>query len=333
VNSLLFHVNEPLKRRFLYSLALLPGLDKLRHWNQKKAIILIYHQIRNQGPFEQQIKFITQNCNVIELDQLVSLVKEKKPFPPYSVAITFDDGYSCLYRYAFPVLKAYKCRATIFINTGLVGSSYPIWPLLLRGYIFNANVSSLSIRNGNPPLVMNISNVKWKARAYHRILMLLKHEQHKNLWPILDEIKEATGTPLISWNADDLSLNWNQIREMESSGLIRFGNHTDSHRTLPWVDEGTLIDELNRAEIALVSNTLNPSRVFAFPNGEYDPRADKQLQKTGYIGAVTIKQQFVTLNTDPMRLERIGVNDVDEVPLLILRMSGLLSLLRIFTDR
>jgi peptidoglycan/xylan/chitin deacetylase (PgdA/CDA1 family) len=115
---------------------------------------------------------------------------------------------------------------------------------------------------------------------------------------------------------------------MAADGLIRFGNHTDSHRKLPWVDEATLLAEVSKAELALAAHLPAPSRVFAFPNGEYDLRAVGYLRQLGYRGAVAIGRHLITAISDPMRLGRVGVNDIESISLFALRLSGAVSLAR-----
>ena len=46
-----------------------------------------------------------------------------KPLPPNPIIITMDDGYASNYTCAFPILKKYKTKATIFIVTADVGKT------------------------------------------------------------------------------------------------------------------------------------------------------------------------------------------------------------------
>jgi peptidoglycan/xylan/chitin deacetylase (PgdA/CDA1 family) len=56
-----------------------------------------------------------QRYNVLSLETVANLIKERKRIPAKTVAITFDDGYKDNYIYAFPVLKKYRLPATIFV--------------------------------------------------------------------------------------------------------------------------------------------------------------------------------------------------------------------------
>jgi peptidoglycan/xylan/chitin deacetylase (PgdA/CDA1 family) len=43
--------------------------------------------------------------------------------PQHAVLLTFDDGYSDQFRYAFSILQRYGERATFFVNTATIGTA------------------------------------------------------------------------------------------------------------------------------------------------------------------------------------------------------------------
>lgn len=51
----------------------------------------------------------------ISLRTLNRAIVSKQDWPEKAVAITFDDGRACCYREAFPILKKYGMKATIFL--------------------------------------------------------------------------------------------------------------------------------------------------------------------------------------------------------------------------
>jgi peptidoglycan/xylan/chitin deacetylase (PgdA/CDA1 family) len=54
----------------------------------------------------------------IDLTDVAAMLCSGREFPPRTVAITFDDGYWSFYAEAFPVLREYGMRATVFLPTG-----------------------------------------------------------------------------------------------------------------------------------------------------------------------------------------------------------------------
>ncbi len=72
--------------------------------------------------FERQMHFLkNRNYNVLPLESVATLIKERKKIPPKTIAITFDDGYKDNYIYAFSVLKKYDFPATIFLIVNEIG--------------------------------------------------------------------------------------------------------------------------------------------------------------------------------------------------------------------
>ena len=77
--------------------------------------ILFYHRIlpENLKTFEKQLKILSYTTNIIDIDEV-----EKKPFN--SALITFDDGYYDNFVYAYPLLKKYNLKGTIFLITSKI---------------------------------------------------------------------------------------------------------------------------------------------------------------------------------------------------------------------
>lgn len=66
--------------------------------------------------FERQMRFLKNHrYNVLPLESLPDLIKNKKKIPNKTIAITLDDGYKDNYTFAFPILKKYNLPATMFI--------------------------------------------------------------------------------------------------------------------------------------------------------------------------------------------------------------------------
>lgn len=71
--------------------------------------------------FESQMSALaTSGYQAITLDDLYSYMMLGKEIPTQAVVLTFDDGYLDNYVYAFPILKKYGFKATIFMPTEFV---------------------------------------------------------------------------------------------------------------------------------------------------------------------------------------------------------------------
>lgn len=117
-----------------FSLILLLGFFLINFLRQIYVVpIIMYHSVRPKAAkenrlvvsvdlFERQMRFLkARRYNVVPLESLAMLIKDKKRIPPKTIAITFDDGYKDNYTYAFPILKKYNLVATIFVIVNEVG--------------------------------------------------------------------------------------------------------------------------------------------------------------------------------------------------------------------
>ena len=74
--------------------------------------------------FERQMVFLKKyNYKVVSLGRLVDILEQKKEIPAKTVVLTFDDGYSDNFIFAWPILRRHNFPATIFLTTGLMGGT------------------------------------------------------------------------------------------------------------------------------------------------------------------------------------------------------------------
>jgi peptidoglycan/xylan/chitin deacetylase (PgdA/CDA1 family) len=62
----------------------------------------------------------------------MEFVRSRKPLPPRTIVLTFDDGFADFYSAAAPVMRRLGFPATLFVTTGYPGL-YNTWPSQPRG--------------------------------------------------------------------------------------------------------------------------------------------------------------------------------------------------------
>ncbi len=97
--------------------------------NNQGIPVLMYHSVKDDknNPlvvqpelFKSQMKYLKDNnYTTLSMSDLYNFVKYNKKVPKKSVVITFDDGYEDNFTNAYPILKDYNFKATIFIITDL----------------------------------------------------------------------------------------------------------------------------------------------------------------------------------------------------------------------
>lgn len=103
-----------------------------------KIPILMYHYIEDKtgdpyaelgvpkDKFEKEMQIVKDSgYTPVSLDELYDFMENKKPFTCKPVLITMDDGYRDFYNNAYPVLKKFNFKATVFQITDVIdGPAY-----------------------------------------------------------------------------------------------------------------------------------------------------------------------------------------------------------------
>ncbi len=125
----------------------IPTMSMVSH--SPPVAVLMYHKVsplRSVGgrglrvtpqEFAWQMKYLKdQGFTTITGEDLIRYLKQKRRLPSRAVMITFDDGYEDNYLYAYPIMKKYGIKATIFIVADEMGR-YNAWDVILNKQPFN----------------------------------------------------------------------------------------------------------------------------------------------------------------------------------------------------
>ena len=103
-----------------------------------KVLVLNYHKVDDTfislavrpDDFDKQMQYLSDNgYNTITPDELYDSLAGNKELPENPVLITFDDGYEDNYTNAYPILKKYGFKGTIFVISSFLGKNknYITW--------------------------------------------------------------------------------------------------------------------------------------------------------------------------------------------------------------
>jgi hypothetical protein len=101
-------------------------------------------------------------------------------------------------------------------------------------------------------------------------------------------------------------LSWDEVKEMAGSG-ITFGAHSVNHATLTNLEEAEARQEIAQSMKAIQEKLGQGATTFAYPDGRFNGRIAELVKESGFAGAVTTIPDWITPQTNPYQLGRIGI--------------------------
>ena len=120
----------------------------------------------------------------------------------------------------------------------------------------------------------------------------------------------------------------NEISEMINTGFINFESHTLSHTILDVCDDVSSFKQIFLSKKDLELKLNKNINALAYPNGIYSKREIEYAQNAGYLCAFTTNPGYNSLDTNPFKLKRLGINNNSNLNEIIVRTSGLWGYLK-----
>jgi peptidoglycan/xylan/chitin deacetylase (PgdA/CDA1 family) len=262
--------------------------------------------------FTRQIAELAARWRVLPLAEIVSHLREGKRLPAGAVGITFDDGYADNCEFALPVLRRYRLPATVFLATGHLEGA--------RGLFWWDEVSrwrALGARKVGIPGLGSRSLASMRDRD-----RLLAELQRLPVDETLRMVRGASTRPPVppAEPAGPEFLTWDQVREMQSSG-VDIGAHTVRHAFLPAETVERRREELAESRARIERETGTACRHFAYPYGAVTPGIAREVRDAGFEAAVSTRVRDLAAGEDLFLLPRKTINHKVGVTVLRFRLT------------
>ncbi|MER8187511.1 polysaccharide deacetylase family protein [Kitasatospora sp. NPDC094015] len=280
-------VGDARRRRIDGLLRRSPLQPVFRAMTARRLAVLAYHGIDDPAGFTAQMERLVRTATPVSLGRLEQSVRERRPLPPRSVLVTFDDGDRSVLTHGLPVLTRLGIPAAAFVVTELIDTDRPFW--WSEAAHLAAHGGTAGALAGCPP-----------QAVVGRLKQLPDAERRRGLAELRDSARlQAPRRRQLS--AADLAT-------LRSAG-VEIGNHTHTHPCLDRCTDATGYEEVATAHRLLTGWLGEAPTAFAYPNGNRDPRTEALLGELGYrLGFLFNHRHDALLPPDPLRVNRLRVN-------------------------
>lgn len=310
---------------------------------QNRSFIVLYHgiapSIANYGIYNYRKKFILpgsfrahlswfqSHFEIIPLSTLIERFLKGAKSPRRYLAITFDDGYENVYRYAFPLLKEFGMPATIFITTDLVEKRSPLWVDRLEYTLGHTELQKVEVTLGGYQRSFRLENLQERMDADTYLRNNFKKIPDSERRTLLEKIESHCGATLASTfeTSPYRGLTWDQILTMKED-KIKFAPHTMSHPILTHMPLEQAEEEIVESYRLLKKRAGDSLPIFAYPNGQSEDLSDEiatVLRRHEFQAALTTIPGTVNQMSKSFALPRFSLDGSDDLRLLRLTISGI----------
>jgi len=322
-----------------------PSTAFLRSWYAGQGSCLLYHRITpgsqascdnhypsrglavSEETFEEQISFLKQNYNCLDISTAVELLSKGK-LPKRTVIITFDDGYRDNLTLGLPVLEKYGVPATIYITTGFIDRTANLW-WLEQEYIVH-RLTQLKFELGGSFYHWNLKRLEGKYQAISELNKAFRkmdlESQNKHLVRLRNTIPEK-------YSYDDIVLDWSEVLSLDKHPLITIGAHTVNHPALSRLSDEHMKKEMLESKQTLEDKLGHSVEHFAYPYGlpqDAHEREYRAAKEVGFKSAVTTTVAHLSqAHAKHLKsIPRVSLDYTDSLPNFMWKLSGVNCMLR-----
>jgi peptidoglycan/xylan/chitin deacetylase (PgdA/CDA1 family) len=285
----------------------------------------------SRNELEQYLKILSKHYRFVSLLDAVEMLQGHKPVQPYSLVLTFDDGYRNNLTHALPILRRYGAPATFFIPTGFVDNPRPFCSDRLDYVVQNSSVDGRELRVGDISVRLDGSSRTALRESFRRLrrsakALRLSHSEYlQKMEELAVDLENESGWSLEDIQADDdwsAIVTWDQLEKIGNDD-VTIGSHTVDHIRLGLVDAEIARDQLVRSKRDIEFHSGRPCLSLCYPNGNFTQETISLAKEAGYVCGTTTTEGLNRVGDDMMKLRRINMPTGAGCSDLLARTCGL----------
>lgn len=276
-----------------------PVATVAQHLSASYLRVIAYHDVADAGAFEAQIRALTTRFRPMSGAGVAAALRTGD-MPRNAIWLTFDDGDRSVVERALPVLTRLGVPATMFVCPGVTTTDrVPWWRTV-----------TASLANAGP--------FEFEGRIYddRQLVIALKAVDDGLRRRVVDELAQRSDVA-----PEPVSVDVELLRQWTAAGY-EVGNHTWDHPCLDHCDDEQIRTQITRSHEWLTDELGSPPRLFAYPNGDWAPAAERVLAELNYDIALLFDHRLVERHPDRLRISRLRLDADAPTPRALAIASG-----------
>lgn len=303
-------------------------------FNKRGIPCIMYHNISNDKgvspkEFEKHLELIQKNYTF----KFEEFEKLNNKLPKNSILLTFDDGYADNYHNAFPLLKKYNMKATIFLNTAYINKEtfYMNWEQVkemyesglvdfqLHTHSHFSVISDLEIQGFIP------SDIRSRRELFREMKNIYGRENIEE-YPVFKKRGETAvkGYKITSEFIEKYDKLLEKFKDLEiKEKHEKLKKETENH-LIKYIKKYTFEEYEKRTTKELVMNKEfienhlgKTAEYLANPWGHKSKELVNILKKNGIKGMITTKKGTNSMNLDIYKIRRYETKSFNKFKLLL----------------
>lgn len=239
--------------------------------------------------FRQLCRVVKKRFEVVTVsDAITRLSAGETPKKPF-LSFIFDDGYADTYDVIMPIMRSEGLVGTSYVVVDCMKTGQAPWYEELGRIIFETSRAQFDCQLGGeekswdlPPKGEARNAVFWDA------MRTFKKLYDTNTPALIAKLADEHLGGVHDPKTKPMMMDTEKVKGLIAAGW-EVGCHSQSHPILPALNDQGLEQEIKTAGEELASLIDHKVTSFCYPNGDNDQRCIDQVEKAGYLCAVSMQ--------------------------------------------